>query len=589
MNEAVKTIEELMEEATAAIFALFEAGRVAICAFSAGKDSSCVALLALHAAKKAVAAGLNPILIVSTSDTLIDNPEVTRLYSMEHRKMREYGMEHGFEVITQVVTPNLASTWQVNVLQGRSLPSFPGEDAKCSEDMKVNPQAVFRNQLLSSLEKETGVEACTCVGTRFEESEKRAVNMKERGESATVPTRNKDGHLILSPIANWTTDDVWEMIGYAASGLIDTYSTFDDTKRIYAAAENSSCAVIADAITSGRKRKAGCSSRTGCVICQMAEDKSLENMVLNDSRYHYAKGLVKLNKFIRNTRYDWSRRHWLGRVVKGGYLGLQPHTYHPKMLRSLARYMMQLDYDEQARAREASEVPMFQLLTPEMLVAIDAHWSLYGNARPFAIWADYRDIHENGVRYDIPDVEESKIVTKLPTMRFLYVGEDTDDFSGLRDAYIEALTNPEMKQIKDSDRMIWDVPTSDKFTVDPESAFMLMMFEMNSMVAKYNAPQVPGGVTMAYKWYASYGAIQITSGKVHDETLRRTELKDRLGLTYDYDVRELLGRSVDFGSLPAEAMKEWAGAGSSSQGDMFLENLYDEIAPRIDITESVSA
>lgn len=74
----------------------------------------------------------------------------------------------------------------------------------------------------------------------------------------------------------------------------------------------------------------------------MAEDKSLANMVEYDERYAYAAGLQRLNRFIRNTRFDWSRRHWIGRTIRAGYIKVQPDTYHPRMLREMFRYMLQL-------------------------------------------------------------------------------------------------------------------------------------------------------------------------------------------------------------------------------------------------------
>lgn len=43
----------------------------------------------------------------------------------------------------------------------------------------------------------------------------------------------------------------------------------------------------------------------------------------------------------------------------------------------------------------------------------------------------------------------------------------------------------------------------------------------------------------------------------HDEVLRRTAYKDRLGLTLDYSVEDLLARAVAFEDLPVEAQMAW--------------------------------
>lgn len=83
-------------------------------------------------------------------------------------------------------------------------------------------------------------------------------------------------------------------------------------------------------------------------------------MVAYDDRYAYPAGLQKLNRFIRATRYDWSRRHWIGRAIRGSYVRVMPDTYHPSMLRALTRYMWQLDYDEQRRAARVVEQPKIE-------------------------------------------------------------------------------------------------------------------------------------------------------------------------------------------------------------------------------------
>jgi hypothetical protein len=81
-----------------------------------------------------------------------------------------------------------------------------------------------------------------------------------------------------------------------------SYSDFEDTKQIYAAAGGTSCAVVSDAIFEGNKTKSGkCGVRMVCWLCLQTEDKSLTTMVEYDKQYAFAKGLLKLNEFLRNT------------------------------------------------------------------------------------------------------------------------------------------------------------------------------------------------------------------------------------------------------------------------------------------------
>lgn len=571
------SVDEKIKRTLAILLSLFQAKHWVCVGFSGGKDSSVVAALALHAAMLHCAAGEAPTVIVTTGDTLVESPEVVQHYRAELKRMEDFGKMHGFRVMTKIVQPALASTFQVKVLSGRALPSFPGTHGDCSTDLKLRPAIAFRRKLFKSIAKAGVPELVTCIGTRFDESARRAANMSARGESHEHPVRNKEGELVLSPISDWSTEDVWEAIALYGSGALPGYSDFEDTKRIYAHSVGTSCAVVADAILEGSTRKQGkCGARLGCHVCQMAEDKSLANMVDYDERYSYAAGLQRFNRFIRNTRFDWNRRHWIGRTIRAGYIKVQPDTYHPRMLRQMFRYMLQLDFDEQLRSRRAGEAPKFQLLTSEMIIAIDALQSLNGLAKPFAAWADFRDVFERGVRYDIPDVVPVPATT-IPEAKFLFVGDDWDtsacrsDWSGLRDPYVEALTEGaacEPQLVIDSKgRHILDAVTESQFGVDAESAALIEDFELDRLLRMHDAGVAPGQVTAGYRWYRQYGCLQLSHSQraEHDEIARRTAFKDRRGWTLEYDIPTLLSSSMSYGMLPNVAKEAWQHAGRAQQ------------------------
>lgn len=44
----------------------------------------------------------------------------------------------------------------------------------------------------------------------------------------------------------------------------------------------------------------------------------------------------------------------------------------------------------------------------------------------------------------------------------------------------------------------------------------------------------------------------------HDNILRRTAFKDRMGLSIEYNIDELLAKSVNFNDMPEEARLLWA-------------------------------
>jgi DNA sulfur modification protein DndC len=593
LDIVMPSIEERVAEATEAIAALFRAGHPVVCAFSGGKDSTVVASITLNAAAAFTKAGGKPLVIFTTGDTLVENPEISEHYQSELAKAREFGKKHGFRVITKVVSPTYASSFQLSILSGRALPSWAGTRGDCSVDFKIQPQRAFRRKLFRQLKEKHWLEPVTLLGTRMEESTRRALHMKARGDRADVPVRNKDNELVLCPLALWATEDIWEFAGMVTSGLWSAFTDFQETMRIYSHSAGTSCAVVADAIHEGASaKKGGCGARHGCWSCLQAEDKSLEAMIEFDERYAYARGLNRLNKFLRNIRYDWNSRHWVGRTVRAGYIAVQPDTLHPRVLRQLGQFMIQLDWDEEQRAGLAREKPKFRILPEDMMLAIDAMQSLNGVAKPYQIWADYRDIRSGRVRYDIPDIEPVK-PTELPAARFLYVGDDWDEtadymgLNGLRDPYYEGLTEgspcaPELTVLK-SGETAWDLQTGQSLDVDQESLFMLLDFEMENMLAKHDNGFFPGGITEAYKWYLQYGVLTISHSQQseHDEVCRRTAYKDRLGLTLDYDINDLLTKSVSFADLPDAARKAWSHKGSTETSQTSFLDVLDHAAEEL--------
>ncbi|ABD72020.1 conserved hypothetical protein (plasmid) [Rhodoferax ferrireducens T118] len=579
-------LEERVARATATIARIFEAGTPICVSFSGGKDSGTCADLVLCAARMlAKTTSHKPLVIVTTGDTLVENPEITAHYRKELKKMEAFGKQHGFRVITRIAKPALLSTWQLKVLSGRGLPSFAGQNTDCSYDLKISSQVSMRKSVFRELAQAGLPEAVTILGTRFDESEKRSLNMLLRGENDFSPVRNSDGDLILAPIAEWETDTVFEYLGTRTVGE-SSYSDFRDTLRIYAHAEGQSCAIVASVIQDGmaKRKKGGCGTRTGCWVCQQAEDKSLANMVAYDPMYEYAAGLNKLNVFIRNTRYDLTRRHWIGRTIKAGFIAIEPDTYSPAMVREIYRYMIQLQHDEAVRARRAGQHPKFTIFSDEMILALDAYWSLNGMARPFTAWADADDIRSDRVRYDIPEVD---LVPRhdMPPAMFLHVGTQWDDslptseISGLRDSYMESLLEisacgPSIKETR-SGNLIWDLETESSFKVDSESTAMIMDFEMDRLLEQHRqgvGSALPGSITHGYKWYLMYGAIQLNAAQTakHDEILRRTAFKDSLGLCLDYDLADVLKRSVRYCDLPDDARQAWSrkATTSSAQTDL---------------------
>ena len=587
---ATRPLPELVAKARRAIGNVFRAGRPCVVAYSGGKDSTAVAHLTLLEAAACKAQGLEPLVVVTSASTRVENPEVEALRGTELARMEAFAKKAAFQLRVEVVVPTLLSTFQVRTLIGRGLPSFPGTRGDCTVDLKTGPMRAARRRLLAELAA-GAPEAVTLVGTRYDESIRRERHMRERGDSADEPVRNRDGELVLCPLAHWSTEDVWELIGEDLGNGVSGYTDASDLMRVYAHSGGTSCAVVSDAILEGTKRaRGGCGARTGCFVCQMvAEDTSLANMVEFDPSYAYAKPLLRLNALLRNARYDWTTRHWVGRTIRQGFVQVAPDTYSSGFIRTLRRGMLQADHDERERARRADERPRFELIPLDVMIAIDALGSLNGVSEPHAVWAEARAIESGAVRWDFPEVPLTA-PQPLPEPRFLYVGREWEDgevVQGLRNAYFEALTelapcSPDIRQLPNG-RAVWDLETGRGFSVDEEGAEMLAIFESNRLADLHEQwVRHPLGLTSAYDRLLQYGVLNLdhSSLAMHDEVARRTAWKERNGLALNYDLPALLRRSVPFEGLPSDARVAWQHKGAEHQFDIVerldatLDGLY---------------
>lgn len=110
-----------------------------------------------------------------------------------------------------------------------------------------------------------------------------------------------------------------------------------------------------------------------------------------------------------------------------------------------------------------------------------------------------------------------------------------------------------------SGRIIWSAEKHPEFSVDMESVCMIEDFELDRLLAKHESRFEPGGITAAYKWYFSFGCLNLSKSMLskHDEICRRTSFKDRLGLTLEYDLDTLLSKTMAFAELPDAARTAW--------------------------------
>ena len=261
------TLTEKVAIAVEAVKAQVLAGRHLSVAWSGGKDSSVLLSLVLMAYRELIDEGVSvPTLHVCHSDTMIENPVVKAYNSLMIKQIESYSQESGIPIRIWIASPGLSNDYLVSVIGGRTIMSV-GSNAKCSMMMKVEPLNKLKRQLRKAIAAEAGmkpkeVEIVSIIGTRFDESAARNRAMTERGESATdAVDAMDDGQLVLSPIAHFSTMEVFEFIGYVRSEKIKTYDRWDNLVELYRDANNGDCMVNAY-IANREQARTPCSART---------------------------------------------------------------------------------------------------------------------------------------------------------------------------------------------------------------------------------------------------------------------------------------------------------------------------------------
>ena len=110
---APPSLGEMVARAKRSITQVFEQQRVAAIAWSSGKDSSVVLALALEAAIEAKMAGLQPTILVTSSDTLVESPEISWHIKTESRKLKAFAKQHQLNLEFHMSRPKLMSSWEM--------------------------------------------------------------------------------------------------------------------------------------------------------------------------------------------------------------------------------------------------------------------------------------------------------------------------------------------------------------------------------------------------------------------------------------------------------------------------------------------
>lgn len=524
--------------------------------FSSGKDSSACANLLFTAAISIIARGHTcPPLYVCNADTGVENPVVRALADAELAKMRRFAEHHRLPLQIHVGRPTLSAAYAPRIIGGRALPPYPGVQRDCTQDWKI----AVSQRITSAIARGAQADAppvVTIIGTRASESQARQRNTAARKESAHQIWFSPAGEARLSPLLDWSTDEVWEYLGECAAGAHPAYSDFADLMDFYADAGASSCVVVADMASAANSK--ACGARGGCFICTaVAADRSVENMIAaHPDRYAYLVPLLAFRDYIAATQWDWARRNFIGRTIDAdGNIQVKADQFSPAMCEALLRYLLAA----QDRANALGAPAPVRAIGLQELIAIDFYWSVRAWHPPFhALWV-YFDHAAGNVQY-APKIDRPARPSPVPVIGQIHVGKSWDDDAhrlrppGLRDPAWELFSEscgPSLRA-NAAGKVFLDLDETPEFEVDEEGAALFMDFEAMDMIKQYH--HVHTDWTLAASIYLRYGTVSLAKGQSSaiDDMIRRSQWLQRHDLHGHRTAAALRPRCTSLASAQSE-------------------------------------
>jgi DNA sulfur modification protein DndC len=495
VERAINTIQDLILQ-----------GHAVACGFSAGKDSTVVALLCLEAIRRVHAAGGRQAThYVSSAGTTVENPEVAWNLALAHEEMQRWAEQRALPLEVRMVEPAISARFAVSTIGRGTLPRFVENSAgkrACSWSWKLVPQQRLAKQLTNEAVSRGYRETVTVLGVRLDESRRREAAMKGRGDNAMAPVRNPEGHLVLSPIAEWTEVDVWDFLALfldSMSAPFDSYVSPDSVRRLldlYRDANEGTCGMF---LVDGARSP--CNTRFGCWTCMVTgdRDRSMESLLDSDPSYEYLRPLSDFRAYLLATQWDLSSRELVGRSLSpAGYVPVRPDVYSLAQRRTLLQMLITLDVLEEERAAENDAKvargelprtpynlrmcdPQFCHVGPAELAAIDFYWGFHHAAQEafpaLRVWYDVRVLG----RKVYPRKVQAAPATPIPAKRWFFVGafDAQVPTDGLRDYKAELWNRylhperPLTHRMVGSERTAW-FEECDGFEVDASAACLFV-------------------------------------------------------------------------------------------------------------------
>lgn len=424
-------------------------GHSILIAVSGGKDSHCTLLVFMLAAMELVREGRRHLIqpcAVLNSNTLIEMPEAHNLAVDSLKQVEIFAQKNDLPLTVVMASPSIQSSWFGKILGGRGIPVFTNASTRdCAIDWKIEAGIRAVNKWIRSLGKNVTEfrkrNLITLIGSRLDESVKRASSLKRLGGDDQTIMRNAKGEGFLYPVYYFTEEMIWSTLmraGQEGQTLPAPLKNYDDLFEFYKDAAGSDCHIVSavdengnSLVDSGGTIGGACGTRSGCILCTaVKDDKSALGLIASDEqKFGYLRNLNRIQQVLSKSQYNWNLRGAVGRTLySNGYCEIKHDTFGIEFLTRLLKGLITADYLEQQRAKKMEldlihghiedsprnrkmAKPMFHLITQEILIYLEFIWSLHGFAHKpflaFEAWDQVYNLGELELFEDLEDLERS--------------------------------------------------------------------------------------------------------------------------------------------------------------------------------------
>ena len=243
-----------------------------IVTFSGGKDSTLVAHLVFE-----ILLSLPPMLrtrqvFFVSNDTLVESPLVVKHMRQSLAEILRAAGIFRLPVSGEITVPKLQDTFWT-LLIGKGYPTPNRSMRWCTDRLKIQPTSGYILQKVNENGK-----AIIVLGVRKDESATRKASIESHQNlenSNLTPHSDLKNALVYRPIADLSTDDVWEFL---AANDPPWGGTHNGLIKLYREAAGGECPIVLS-----QEEAPGCgtnSSRFGCWTCTVVnKDRSLQGFV----------------------------------------------------------------------------------------------------------------------------------------------------------------------------------------------------------------------------------------------------------------------------------------------------------------------